>query len=53
VLYDGFVSQQQFDLTRAYALKLGCVLWESSEKRFLFVQEESHAAMRDYIKALK
>lgn len=53
VLYDAFSSQQPFELTRDYATKLGCVLWENSEKRFLFVKEESHPAMRDFIKGLK
>ena len=32
---------------------LGVLLWENTEKQFLFVKEDAHPVMRDYIKSLK
>eukprot|EP01126_Amoeba_proteus_P003474 TRINITY_DN1115_c0_g1_i5.p1 TRINITY_DN1115_c0_g1~~TRINITY_DN1115_c0_g1_i5.p1 ORF type:complete len:357 (+),score=86.57 TRINITY_DN1115_c0_g1_i5:894-1964(+) len=53
VLYDNFVNFQEFNEIRQYAMDLGVVIWENPEKRYLFVKEDAHPVIREFIKSLR
>ncbi|KZO96539.1 transcription factor Tfb2 [Calocera viscosa TUFC12733] len=49
-LYEDFNSQGDFDLVLSYAKQLDVVLWESREKRKMFVREDGHENVREFIR---
>eukprot|EP01127_Copromyxa_protea_P017912 TRINITY_DN5528_c0_g1_i2.p1 TRINITY_DN5528_c0_g1~~TRINITY_DN5528_c0_g1_i2.p1 ORF type:complete len:367 (-),score=55.45 TRINITY_DN5528_c0_g1_i2:38-1138(-) len=53
VLYDKFKDKKEFNAIRQYASDLGVLIWENTEKEFLFVQEDAHPVIRDFIRSLK
>ncbi|EJU04542.1 transcription factor Tfb2 [Dacryopinax primogenitus] len=49
-LYEDFNSQGDFDLVLNYAKQLDVVLWENREKRKMFVREDGHENVREFIR---
>ncbi|KZT58068.1 putative TFB2-TFIIH subunit [Calocera cornea HHB12733] len=49
-LYEDFNSQGDFDLVLSYAKQLDVVLWENREKRKMFVREDGHENVREFIR---
>jgi transcription initiation factor TFIIH subunit 4 len=48
-LYDSFGKKDAFERSKAHAQKLGVYLWSNAEKMLLFVSEEGHQQMRDWM----
>lgn len=51
-LYKNFELEEEFDASLAYASDLGFLLWHDVQKRWMVINSEGHAIMRDYIKTL-
>ena len=48
VLYNQFLAQADFEMLRNYARDLGCLTWESPEKRVMVVTKEGHDDVKRY-----
>jgi len=48
VLYNQFLSQADYETVRNYADELGCVVWNSDQKRTLVVTKDGHDDVKRY-----
>jgi len=52
-LYDQFDNEKQFIEVEKYTKDLGAFIYSNQEKRFIFIKEEAHEIVKEFIKKIK